>query len=98
MVQFRDHSVELLGSHSGGDINLHSCKDVGKETPIGPVPWARREDVLKAERQAKYHSVVIRSIESGVDHPARNCSREVSCESDVYEGACLLYTSPSPRD
>ena len=67
--------------------NLRSSKDVGKETPIGPAPWARRGDVLKAERQAKYHSVVIQSIESGVDRPARNCGREVPCESDVYEGA-----------
>ena len=54
MVQFRDHLVKLLGSHSGGDINLRISMDVGKETPISPVPWARRGDVLKAERQAKY--------------------------------------------
>ena len=52
MVQFRDHSVELLSGHLGGDIDIHSSKGVGKETPIGPVSWARGGDVLKAECQA----------------------------------------------
>ena len=73
------------------------------QLPEGVTPTAYRVDLRTDPDQATYTGSV--SIDVRLDEPTREIylhalGPEVSSAMAVYQGdnACLLYTSPSPRD
>ena len=84
-------SIEVITKHSDGLMVARG--DLGIETDMTNLPYVQRKMVKVALQSGKKCIVATQLLESMVTNP-----HPTRAEVSDVANACLLYTSPSPRD
>ena len=72
--------------------------DLGIETNLADLPNVQRRIMYSCAKWGRRSIVATHLLESMIEKPTPTRAEVTDVANTIYEGACLLYTSPSPRD
>ena len=101
-VSVEDISALLMGGHGDTMVPLPSCTSVGGIPVTQLITKERLDEIVDRARKGGAEIVGLLKTGSAFYAPAAACAQMVEAivkdKKRVLPCACLLYTSPSPRD